>query len=180
MLPNHCLQARIYQNKPFKPLSSPKAVPICAVALVTLCKQTIIENKNVFSLGGVTSSKKEQKQKCSVNFQKPIFQFLHTSFFTKVLVHFGPQTTLVIQALASKTSPKICNAPSPQTTQGAYTMSLQHVRDARTERKHTVPYVGPIAQKSSRSPKKEAADLPKRSTVGRLADYFATFCTTNP
>ena len=56
-------------------------------------------------------------------------------------------------------------------------MSLQHLRDARTERKHTVPYVPQIAQKTGESPKKQAADLPKRSTVGRLADYFATFCT---
>lgn len=56
-------------------------------------------------------------------------------------------------------------------------MTMQHLRDARTERKHTVPYVPQIAQKSSTSPKKEAASLPKRSTVGRLADYFATFCT---
>ena len=65
-------------------------------------------------------------------------------------------------------------------------MSTQHLRDARTERKHTVPYVPQIAQKSSTSPKKEAPDLskpeklPKRTTTGRLADYFATFCTTNP
>ncbi len=59
-------------------------------------------------------------------------------------------------------------------------MSTQHLRDARTERKHTEPYVPQIAQKTGESLKKQAADLPKRSTVGRLADYFATFCTTNP
>ena len=56
-------------------------------------------------------------------------------------------------------------------------MSMQHLRDCRTERKHTGQYVPQIAQKSSTSPKKEAASLPKRTTSGRLADYFATFCT---